>query len=90
MRKSNGEQIDVTPAKRSTIDRQIQFRFHLFAKSVVPMVYITFCKQMEVGLYLPVYRRTFQFITSRSARLSMGPKNVTIGLCRDVWIGVVA
>ena len=41
----------VTPAKISTIDRQIQFRFHLFAKCVVPVVYITFCKQMEVGLY---------------------------------------
>ena len=51
------------PAKRSTIDRQIQFRFHLSAKYVVPMVYITFCKQMEVGLYLPVYRRSFHGVT---------------------------
>ena len=32
------------PAKRSTIDSQIQFRFHLLAKCDVPVVYITFCK----------------------------------------------
>ena len=53
--KRQGEKIE----KRLTIDRQIQFRFHLFAKCVVLVVYITFCKQMEVGMYLPVYRRSF-------------------------------
>ena len=58
--KRQGEKIELTPAKRSMIDRQIQFRFHLFAKCVVPVVYISFCKQMEVGLYLPVYRLSFR------------------------------
>ena len=42
------------------IDRQIQSHFHLFAKCVVTVVYITFCKQMEMGLYLPVYHRSFR------------------------------
>ena len=38
-----GEKIELPPppVKRSPIDRHIQFRFHLFAKCDVPMVYIT-------------------------------------------------
>ncbi len=50
----------VTPAKTSTIDRKIQPRFHLFAKCDVHVWYIAFCKQMEAGLYLPVYCRCFR------------------------------
>ena len=42
------------------IDRQIQSHFHLFAKYDIYHGYNTFCKQMEVGLYLPVYRRSFR------------------------------
>ena len=50
----------VTPAKTSTIDKKIQSRFHLFANCGVSNGYIAFWKQMEAGLYFPIYRRCFR------------------------------
>ena len=58
--KRQGEKNRVTSAKRSTIDWQIQSHFHLFAKCDVPVLYIKVCKQMDVGLYVPVYSRSFR------------------------------
>ena len=45
---------------RDRVDRKIQPRFHLFAKCDISNRYIAFWKQMEVGLYFPVYRRCFR------------------------------
>ena len=52
--KGQSEKKWVTPAERSTVDRQIQSRLNLSEKCDISNWYIAFCKQMEAGLYLPV------------------------------------
>ena len=74
------------PAKRLTIYRQIQFRFHLFAKCVVPMVYITFSKQMEVWLYLPVYRRSFRGGNSICSPWRLSRFVTKLFICQLQWL----